>query len=50
MAEVAESFRSSDSGAYGKMYQMMNTYDPQTGNFFEHLTKPLNAYLRQVPR
>lgn len=47
--KFAESFRSSDSGVYGKMYQMMNTYDPQTGNFLlEHSDEATNAYLRQA--
>lgn len=29
----AESYRDPQSGVYGKMYQLMNTYDPQTGMF-----------------
>lgn len=45
----AQSFRSSDSGVYGKMYQMMNTYDPLTGSFMlEHSEQAANAYLREA--
>ena len=29
----AETYRASNSGVYGKMYQLMNTYDPTTGTF-----------------
>ncbi|MDR1171282.1 MAG: SusC/RagA family TonB-linked outer membrane protein [Bacteroidales bacterium] len=29
----AETFRASESGVYGKMYQLMNTYDPASGTF-----------------
>lgn len=29
----AETYRASQSGVYGKMYQLMNTYDPTTGMF-----------------
>lgn len=29
----AETYRAADSGVYGKMYQLMNTYDPVTGQF-----------------
>ena len=45
----AQSFRAQDSGVYGKMYQMMNTYDPTTGSFLmEHSGQAANAYLRQA--
>lgn len=45
----AQSFRSADSGVYGKMYQMMNTYDPNTGGFLlEHSEIAANAYLREA--
>jgi len=45
----AESFRAANSGVYGKMYQLMNTYDPQTGSFLlEHSAEAANAYLRQA--
>ena len=29
----AETYRSPDNGVYGKMYQLMNTYNPVTGQF-----------------
>lgn len=45
----AQSFRSADSGVYGKMYQLMNTYNPQTGTFYlDHSDEAANAYLRQA--
>jgi len=45
----AETFRQSESGVYGKMYQLMNTYDPATGTFgLENSTTAMNAYLRDA--
>ena len=45
----AETFRQSESGVYGKMYQLMNTYDPVTGTFgLENSTTAMNAYLRDA--
>ncbi|MDL2302952.1 MULTISPECIES: SusC/RagA family TonB-linked outer membrane protein [unclassified Dysgonomonas] len=45
----AQSFRSADSGIYGKMYQLMNTYNPATGTFMlDHSQEAANAYLRQA--
>lgn len=45
----SQSFRSADSGVYGKMYQMMNTYNPTTGTFLlEHSDEARNAYLREA--
>ena len=29
----SETYRGAESGVYGKMYQLMNTYDPATGQF-----------------
>lgn len=43
----AKTYRASTSGVYGKMYQMMNTYDPETGKFLlENTEAAKNAYLR----
>lgn len=45
----ARAFRSADSGIYGKMYHLMNTYDPTTGQFaLEHSDLAANRYLRQA--
>lgn len=42
-------FRTMDAGIYGKMYQMMNTYDPETGRFLmENTEAAKNAYLREA--
>ena len=39
----------SSSGVYGKMYQLMNTYDPATGKFaLANTDKAMNAYLREA--
>lgn len=47
--KFAESFRAANSGLYGKMYQMMNTYDPVTGrHLLEHSEEAANAYLREA--
>lgn len=41
--------RSRDSGVYGKMYEMMNTYDQATGQFMlEQSEVAKNRYLRQA--
>lgn len=43
----AETARSAESGVYGKMYQLMNTYDPATGQFMMANTEDvINRYLR----
>lgn len=40
---------SSDSGVYGKMYQLMNTYDPATGKFaLANTDQAMKEYLRQA--
>lgn len=45
----ARQFRAANSGVYGKMYQLMNTYDPVTGQFMlEHSAEASNEYLRQA--
>jgi TonB-linked SusC/RagA family outer membrane protein len=41
--------RRSETGVYGKMYQLMNTYDPLTGKFALANTEAAkNAYLREA--
>lgn len=43
----AETFRRSNSGVYGKMYELINTYDDSTGKFgLIHDTNSMNTYLR----
>lgn len=45
----AETYRASQSGVYGKMYQMMNTYDPVTGMFMlANTDKAEKEYLREA--
>jgi len=45
----AESYRRSNSGVYGKMYQMLNTYDPVTGMpALLNTQQSRNAYLRSA--
>ncbi|MDE6151933.1 MAG: SusC/RagA family TonB-linked outer membrane protein, partial [Prevotella sp.] len=42
-------YRASSSGVYGKMYQLMNTYDPTTGQFgLANTEEAMNAYLQQA--
>lgn len=44
-----ETLRASDSGVYGKMYQLMNTFDPNTGlPMLANTASSRNAYLRQA--
>ncbi|WP_029905166.1 SusC/RagA family TonB-linked outer membrane protein [Prevotella sp. 10(H)] len=40
--------RASNSGVYGKMYQLMNTYDPLTGYMMDNTEAAANAYLREA--
>jgi TonB-linked SusC/RagA family outer membrane protein len=43
----SSTFRNRESGIYGKMYKMMNTYDPRTGTFaLPNTDESKNAYLR----
>lgn len=43
----AETYRSSESGVYGKMYQMLNTYNPNTGRYqLDNTERAINNYLR----
>jgi len=39
---------SSTSGLYGKMYSLMDKYDPNTGFGLEHTTAAMNRYLQQA--
>ncbi len=44
---LAETMRASDSGIYGKMYHLINTYDPITQTYaLDHTTNAMNDYLR----
>lgn len=46
---LAETARAAESGVYGKMYQLINTFDPVTGQFgIEHTPEGMNAYLRKA--
>ena len=45
----ASTFRASNSGVYGKMYQLMASYDKNTGFFgLENTPEAMNAYLQQA--
>jgi TonB-linked SusC/RagA family outer membrane protein len=45
----SDTYRDRNSGVYGKMYQMMNTYDPVTGTYaLMNTEQAKNAYLRQA--
>ena len=42
-------YRAADSGVYGKMYHLINSYDSATGNFaLKNTLEARNAYLRQA--
>lgn len=42
-------YRAANSGVYGKMYKLLNTYDPVTGTFaLQNTEAARNAYLRQA--
>ena len=44
---LAKTYRASTSGVYGKMYQLINTYDPATGKFaLANTPEAMNEYLR----
>lgn len=46
---LAETFRASNSGVYGKMFHLINTYDPATGQFgLENTEAARNAYLKEA--
>ena len=45
----SDTYRGSESGVYGKMYQLMNTYDPTTGQFLlPNTDEAMNAYLQEA--
>lgn len=47
--KFAESYRASNSGVYGKMYHLMNTFDPATGKYaIANTPEAMNAYLREA--
>lgn len=49
MLNFSSTIRRSESGVYGKMYELMNTYDPVTGQFMlQNSVTAKNAYLRQA--
>lgn len=46
---LSSTYRTSNSGVYGKMYHLINTYDPSTGQFaLANTLKSRNAYLREA--
>lgn len=45
---LASVFRSSSSGVYGKMYQLINQYDPKTGFGLANTPEAKAAYLREA--
>lgn len=47
--ELATLAQAQTSGIYGKMYDLIDTYDPSTGKFaLDHTQSAMNAYLRQA--
>lgn len=45
----AETYRASNSGVYGKMYHLLNSYDPVTGKYaLENTETARNGYLRDA--
>jgi len=45
----SDTYRASESGVYGKMYQLMNTYDEKSGTFaLENTYYGMNKYLRMA--
>ncbi len=46
---LAETYRASDSGVYGKMYHLINSYDPNTGKYgLANTDEARNAYLQEA--
>lgn len=46
---ISNTINSSDYGVYGKMYELINTYDPATGSYgLLNTTEAKNAYLRNA--
>ena len=49
--DVSRTLNGSDYGVYGKMYELINTYDSETGQFaLANTTNARNAYLQQAER
>ncbi|MBP1663103.1 MAG: SusC/RagA family protein [Bacteroidetes bacterium] len=49
LLNFAETYRAANSGVYGKMYHLLNTYDPSTGAFaLANTQSARNAYLREA--
>ncbi|MCI6618682.1 MAG: SusC/RagA family TonB-linked outer membrane protein [Prevotella sp.] len=49
LISFARTYRAMSSGVYGKMYQLMNSYDPATGKFLLSSTQSaMNGYLREA--
>ncbi|MDR1652112.1 MAG: SusC/RagA family TonB-linked outer membrane protein [Prevotellaceae bacterium] len=47
--ELSAITKSTSSGVYGKMYQLVNTYDETNGNYgLPHTQAAMNAYLREA--
>lgn len=47
----SNTYRRVNSGVYGKMYELMNTYDPATGTFaLQQTEEAMNGYLREAER
>lgn len=42
------SYRASNSGVYGKMYHLMNSYDPKTGFGLANTPEAMYSYLREA--
>jgi TonB-linked SusC/RagA family outer membrane protein len=46
---LAETYRADDSGVYGRMYHLINTYDPTTGKYaLANTTAARNAFLKEA--
>ena len=41
-------YRAANSGVYGRMYKLINTFDPVTGQYAISSTEEMNAYLREA--
>src|SRR5574344_571971 len=49
LLSFGKTYRASDSGVYGKMYQLINTYDASTGKYgLENTPEAMNKYLQNA--
>lgn len=49
LISFGRTYRAGSSGVYGKMYQLMNTYDPSTGQFgLANTPEAMNGYLQEA--